>query len=262
MLCLLTNSEPPDEAELWLHNLESGVYNFPLEFVKCNLRVVRLCAKAQEHFISNTGTELWVLELLQLVKEAILVDQQYQECASSATGNWSCKSLRTYPNILSDTNSSREPGEYNPSSILIYHDIWVAWVWNNSRGHRIHLHEVLLEASRLLDSNPYAKKLSIDSNITRDESSKTISDVMSDICSSIPFCLGDINSAGQTVKAGKRKPLGGYLLLVPLHIVRVSAELGMEAWVLQKLEYISDVMGIRTAGLLAAKPKREPWKLS
>lgn len=251
MICLLNGTDPAPEIESWIDDL--GVNDVALQVAKCNIKTVRLCAKAKKLFASNEGSRVWALELLQDVKDAILIDMQYEDWVEATTGVWSYRQVRTAP------RASMEG--YEPDFSCIYHDRWVAWAWNNSRMCRIHLHQVLLHCITLLEAHS-AGEASVDYTSTRQQSASTISSTMADICSSIPFCLGDIDSNGQPIPPGKRMAIGGYLVMLPLFMVSVSAEPDMEAWARQKLEYISNVLGIRRAGDIAKKPRKAPWDLN
>lgn len=264
MLCLMSHTQPAEEMEEWLNALELRTPNTrnQVQFTRLNLKVIRLCVRAHELFTTNDRTAHWVLDLLQVLKEAILIDLEYQDHSETVTGAWRYSEVRTSLRPL-PSNIATESFDLG-SSLYIYHDIWIAMMWNIYRGCRIHLHEVILHCIDLLDSFPPAQALSIDSRTTRTQSRIIIEDMISDICSSVPFCLGDISSSGQPVMAGKRMPLCGYLLMAPLYIVNASSNPGSsrEAWVEEKLEYISRVMGIHRASLFATRTKRPAWDLT
>jgi hypothetical protein len=234
-----------------------------LELAKCNLPAARLCAEAQVLFDSNTRNEWWILGLLRVVKEAILIDLQYQDWRNSASGLWKYRLLRTASNPASCIWNNMSPTKTQTALLYIYHDIWVATVWNWYRSCRMHLHEVLLHCMTLLHSHPPARAQSIDPKETLEQSHSIISDMLSEICASVPFCIGDIDSAGKPAKIERRMPLYGYLLVWPLFVASASAESGstQDLWIREKLEYVSNVMGIRKARLLATRIKKEPWNL-
>ena len=88
--------------------------------------------------------------------------------------------------------------------------------------------------------------------------------MVSDICASVPFMLGDIDSGGWPKPEEKRVALGGYLLIWPLQVARWSVDQGSEeeTWIIEKLNFIAQKMGIRSARSLALKARTEPWRLT
>jgi hypothetical protein len=280
MWCLVTHTMPADEAERWLDSAGKLGNDFRApDLAKCNLQTARICAQAQCLFDNEIQDDMWILGLLRVVKNALVIDLQYQNWEDSATGSWCYKELHMSLSTASDT-SSHFSGSEGQKALHIYHDIWVAWIWNNFRSFRIHLHEVLLHCISLLDcectqalatalltihtAHPSAQKLAIDTLTTRNESSEVISTMISDICSSVPFCIGDIDSTGKPLMPTKSLPLGGYLLMLPLYIVSSSSDPGgvVDTWVHERLQYISKVMGIHRAARLASRVMKEPWLLS
>ena len=230
---------------------------------KLNLRVARICADAQVLFDSPVRDEMWMLGLMRVVKESIILDLDYESWSQSTYETWPYHKIR-----MCSSRSNASDDESSPTALgappHVYHDIWAALVWNQSRSCRIHLHEVLLHCLDLLHSHPDASNLSIDPQATRDQSKSTISDLVSDICDSVPFCIGDIDGNGKSRDAAKKIPLAGYLLLWPLYVASISVDYGSprHLWIREKLGYISRVMGIHKAQLLAMRPKKEPWDLS
>lgn len=143
-----------------------------------------------------------------------------------------------------------------------YHDICVAFDWNTFRTARLRHHEVLLHCITLIRAHPSNQSLCLDPEITRKESMSVIADMVVDVCSSISFCLGEIDSNGEP-NTKIATPIHGYLAMWPLYIALVSAEDGSEtkAWLRAKLEYISDSMGIQLARRLARRERVDPWDI-
>jgi hypothetical protein len=113
------------------------------------------------------------------------------------------------------------------------------------------------------DLSSKLKSLYLDENLlTRFEC--IIEDMISGVCATAPFMLGDIDLAGKLVLEGKRMPLAGYMLLWPLFVARASSNKGseMEAWINRRFEFIDSEMGIRYGRLIANKIKKESWDLS
>lgn len=263
MRCLATHTEPPKEADIWLQTYLKD--DAGLHLARCNLRLARLCAEAQQLFDETASrNEKWILGLLHVVKEAIIIDIEYQNWTNSTSDPWRYKILRAVLQPSSDRRTDTRSPASPTTSTYIYHDIWVAHVWNNYRSSRIHLHEVLLHCIALLQEPKNGEMLSIDPEVTRVESEFIIAEALHDICASVPFCMGEIDSIGNVNGSSCRMPLCGYLLIWPLFVANASAKSGSaeDEWIREKLEYISDVMGIGRARELANRARKEPWDLT
>lgn len=247
-----------EEADNWLDTfpkIDPG-----LRLARTNLRTARLCYDAQILFDSITQDKEWIVGMLQVVKEAILIDLDYQEWIESLPAPWRHRSFRacTTPSIKC-TSSETVP---NPVPQHVYQDVYVAFASNNYRAARIHLHEILLRCSTLIESHPLGDSFVAEQ--TRAQSKTTIAEMISEVCASTAFCLGDINSTGELAPAGNcRRPLGGYLMLWGLWVAYVSASEGSEGrnWLRGKLEYVSNVMGIRASESLIERRRENPWDL-
>lgn len=263
---LTSHCEPPEDAERWLTILGRTDNNLQAEeLAKTNLHNARLCARAQALFNKEDAerSEDWPLEMLRVVKEAILVDLQYQQWSDYGPGSYQHKVLYVPANLDQRTPDMGSGPVISPS--YIYQDLWIAFIWNNYRACRIHLHEVLLHCMDLYTSYSSAQSPGIDPAVTQEQSREVIKDLLSGICASIPYCLGDIDEAGEPIdKEERRKPLTGWLMMWPLYVARSSCEQGSAVDILiqEKLEYIGDRLGICRAKSFAYKPRREPWNLS
>jgi hypothetical protein len=119
---------------------------------------------------------------------------------------------------------------------------WVAFAWNNYRGCRIHLHEVLPHCTSLLRPVSSSQPVSLDLDVIDAQSRALIPGLISDICASVLFCLGDIDSTGEPAATDGRMRLAGYVLLCPLHRARASVQEGSEGdiWLTERLEYCDE----------------------
>ncbi len=154
--------------------------------------------------------------------------------------------------------------------VQVHHDVYTAYIWTSCRSKRAHLHEVSLNCLSLLGCYPGAKDLS--SKLNSLELAKNlltrfrciIADIVSGICATVPFMLGDIDLAGGFVLEGKRMPFAEFILLWPLHVARASANKASEkeAWIRRRFEFIDSKMGIRYMRLMPDKIKKEPWNLT
>lgn len=123
--------------------------------------------------------------------------------------------------------------------VQVHHDLYTAFIWASCRSKRAHLHEVSLHCLSLIGCHSGAEDLSTKLNsLYLDENLLTrfgyiIEDMISSICATAPFMLGDIDLAKKLALEGKRMPLAGYMLLWPLLVARASSNKGSEteAWI-------------------------------
>ncbi|KAH6665817.1 hypothetical protein B0J14DRAFT_212458 [Halenospora varia] len=251
MKCISSNIRPPDEAEKWLELVDGK--DLPRQSVlsTINLRTARLCAEAQDIFDMEQQDEIWLIALLNIVKDGIEIDRRYQTWSETPEGFWLYQVVRS-------------PSPNNPAGPHhhVYHDTTVGFIWNNFRSVRIHLHEILLHCCTLIESHPSRQPILSGFEETRIESSIVIQDMITDICASIPFCLGLIDAEGRGT-TDRPQSVEGYRCMYPLYLAMVSAEEGgeIQTWIRNKLEWISAAMGVRLAMILARRPKRDPWNI-
>jgi len=256
--CIAEHIKPTEEANLWLETIPRD--DPGLNLSKCNLRTARLCLEAQVLFDNDSEDEWWILKMFGVVKEAVLIDLQYQQWADSLPTPWRprifCKSGKT--------SADRANAEVTSIGIpqYVYEDVYVAWASNNCRAARIHLHEVLLYCVSLIERHPSTGASSYIEE-TRIQSRMIISVMISDICASTDFCLGDINSVGDPAPTEYRMPLRGYLMIWPLWRAYVSALKGSDCklWLGSKLEFISNHMGVIAARAVMDRNSADPWDM-
>lgn len=251
MKCISSNIRPPDEAEKWLELVDGK--DLPRQSVlsAINLRTARLCAEAQDLFEMEQQDEIWLIALLNIVKDGIEIDRRYQTWSETPKGFWLYQVVRS-------------PSPNNPAGPHhhVYHDTTVGFIWNNFRSVRIHLHEILLHCCTLIESHPSRQPILSGFEETQIESTIVIQDMITDICASIPFCLGLIDAEGRGT-TDRPQSVEGYRCMYPLYLAMVSAEEGgeIQTWIRNKLEWISAAMGVRLAMILARRPKRDPWNI-
>jgi hypothetical protein len=239
---------------------KSGRPNPASTFRKCSWPVAHFCASAQLLFDSTVQDEQWLLSLLRLVKEGIAIEKKCEAwsdstCAFSESSGWRYKTCRP--------RSAAEDQKY-PFTSPLYHDTYVAFVWNNFRATRLRLHKVLLRCITLILSHLIAQSLPLhlELEITRKESRAVVAEMVFDVCCSPDFCVGQIDSRGE-VRRERPMPHWGYQAFWPLYVAMVSAETGSESerWLRGELEFIRGEMGIECAGMLTRREKRELWDI-
>lgn len=259
MKCITWHEKPLEGANSW--GADSARNGLPQELGHLHFRTAEMCAEAQVLFDNTVHGQEWEVGLVNIIKGINVIDQGYQTCIIKHSLSETWRHQSHFP----------PPGLIVPAGQMVhtYHDLWTAFIWNGCRSKRAHLQEVLLHCLCLLNCHPEAenlhmtlRRLSLDSDsFTR--SKRIIEDMVSDICATVPFMLGSIDSKGKHTPDARGIPLGGYLSIWPLHVARASTEEGSEreAWIRERLAFIDSKMGIRMGRIVAMRVKREPWDL-
>lgn len=258
MKCLTKHVKPLQEARVWIQ--DTGIEGPPQEIAGLNFETTQICAEAQLLFDSTRHDEQWKVCMLKTIKDAVAVDLQYQ----SWIDDYTCSKVWGYQVYdLSPTEALPADGR-----VRVYYDVWTARIWNSCCSKRAHLLEVLLHCLHLLschsqstDQSTMLNRLDLDKDLLTHKA--IIKDMVSAICATVPFLLGDINATGKFALKEKRGHLAGYTLMWPLYVARMSAKIGSETevWIEGRLQFIDSQMGIRFASRLANKIKTKPWNL-
>lgn len=138
----------------------------------------------------------------------------------------------------------------------VYSSIWIAAIWNNYRSARILVNELILDQlNHLYQNNPESSILWDDNCFYENQiltSNSTLLQLCHDICASVPYFLGyNPDNGGRADQLPKS--VNGNLLLWPLYTAGVTGMVSdmMRCWVSGRLQWITDVMGIRQAAPLA-----------
>lgn len=152
-----------------------------------------------------------------------------------------------------------------------YHNVYFAGIWNHYRCIRILINEIILtQLQHLRDST--AKPYIIGQDVRFSEtqifnSNATLLQLCHDLCASVPYFL---NFNPDYVSESSRempKAVHGNLLLWPLYTAGCTKMVSdvMRTWVGGRLQWISDVLGIRQAAPLAFtvlnKQDSVTWKI-
>lgn len=148
-----------------------------------------------------------------------------------------------------------------------YTTIWVAMCWNNYRCLRIRINELILD-----QLNHLAEEQSLPAMLNNDPGYHTrltntahevVVQCSNDICSSVPYILGyDPDHQGPPKVP---RAFNGNLLLWPLYNAGLTERIPgyQRRWVIERLRFIADVMGVRQASplvhSLSAKVDVGPW---
>ncbi|OCK83194.1 hypothetical protein K432DRAFT_192747 [Lepidopterella palustris CBS 459.81] len=207
-------------------------------------RVARLCASAMQ-VLRNPDSPPQAEDLDNMICDASILDGELVRWKENAPAEWVYYSVR-----VNSSQRRRFPQAF-PSwleDFQIYPDVRMALVWNFYRCVRIFLHHaVLCCLSRLAFSSD------ISSAPPSNERSfqpyeETLNAMADEVCASIPFSLGQLES-GINPNYSHPKPIGGYLLMWPLHTVKTRGQLSEEKtnFVNGVLKFIRDGLGINHA---------------
>lgn len=138
----------------------------------------------------------------------------------------------------------------------VYGSVWIAAIWNNYRSARILVNELILDQlTYLYQTSPESSILWTDHCFYENQiltSNSTLLQLCHDICASVPYFLG-YNPENKGFMEQPPKSVNGNLLLWPLYTAGVTGMVSdvMRCWVAGRLQWITDVMGIRQAAPLA-----------
>ena len=260
MKCIMWHEKPLEDANAWVARF--GKKRVPVLLMQLNCRTAQWCAEAQILFDTGSHNKEWERALLDVVKDANLIDREYQNIID----HYSSSEFTRHRTFFAPPGLSLPAGQM----VRTYYDIWAGYIWTGARAKRVHLHEVLLHCFDILDSH-HSEAESLSSRLerlnlrdeSRVQSKLIIEEMVSDICAAVPFMLGDVDAKGKHVLGVRRMPLGGYVMMWPLNVARASVEQGSEReiWMVDRLDFINAKMGIRLAGMAAKRRKKVPWDL-
>ncbi|KAL8765194.1 MAG: hypothetical protein Q9209_007655 [Squamulea sp. 1 TL-2023] len=141
----------------------------------------------------------------------------------------------------------------------IYHDIWVASIWNSYRGTMLMIQYLTLQTLGMLNPPPLSPiAYKIVSAINK------VQELADDICGSVPFNLGTKTFGGPGDRSEVRYPddgihkpssdyrksaagLGGWFIMEPLKVASKAICLreGQQDWILKQIERIQRIYTIK-----------------
>lgn len=249
MGCLLRRVSPPDESLSWLKQ----VGNVPwAQKSKILVRVIQFTVLVETGLQSFEGSFADQLNLQQLIEEGDQIDQELQRWTQTLPISWNYEKIPKF-----DGPWSMESGA--PREIHIYRGIMASAEWNNYRAIRMHLLERLLELSNAAEQC----QMIITATPTW---IATLLEIAENICASVPFALGKVDMNGRFKNASAGMALGGYSLILALRMTVTCLLIPKKCrqWVIRKLKYISETMGIAqaeriaTVGCLCPQIERSP----
>ena len=188
-----------------------------------------------------------------IIENGVEIDTQLNDWASA------CSLLYNYSIVKVKERSASVFANY----YHVYKNIWVAHTWNLYRSIRILLNEMMLEQLIHLSQSPLERcnQDSIGEHITSpyEEQMMVCRSLLVqlpwDICASVPYYLGYHHQPqfSELEESSGPRAAGGNVLLWPLYVAACTDVVSdaMRMWVVERLEKIAEVMGIRQAKVLA-----------
>jgi len=208
------------------------------------MKLARILAKVTELYsavpcVSNEPLHRsgWEIRALDLEQEM----HRWIDDAPEMLHYWSI--FPSYPSVNTDPSTSH----LYPKSMFIFKNIQVATGWNVFWCGRIYLLRSMLEYR-----NGLTAQGSQDSVLpSESEIYQSLQDTVDNICATVPFLLGEVDSHGALSTESRRRALGGYYLVWSLHVTGSVRCLPFtqEAWIADRLMHIGHVFGIKQAFL-------------
>ena len=248
MSALSKSRRLPDESPEWLSHLEQDPST---HLAMCIYKISRIRAAAPELLVGDLTQQSTQQRLVQLLHQGISMDVELQSWSDGLSGSYRYKEL-------SIAEAPRQQTSHllpmQPTNVHVYHDIWVASLWNHYRFARIRLLETLVDCESRLDFPETLEMRLQESSISLRNWNETSVKMVDDICASVPFLMGDVDVQGNLSRGSGGIALGGYYLLWPLHVASSTRIVGADqkAWIKGRLRHLGTVMGINQAHLLAA----------
>ncbi|KAL8723977.1 MAG: hypothetical protein Q9166_008198 [cf. Caloplaca sp. 2 TL-2023] len=194
-------------------------------------------------------------QLMSILDFAGEVEAQVSTWPDLVPDDWQWKTSHSFDNLAS---RERNLFVWN-HRVDIYHDIWVASIWNSYRGTMLMIQYVTLQTLGMLNPPPLsAPAYRIVAAINR------VRDLADDICGSVPFNLGTKTFGGPSDRVevqypddGVNRPssdyrksaagLGGWFIIEPLKIAAKAICLrdGQQDWILKQIERIQRIYTIK-----------------
>lgn len=194
-------------------------------------------------------------QLTSILDYATKVEAQLATWPDSVSEDWWWKPSHTFDNLPSH---ERKLFAYN-RRVDIYHDIWVASIWNSYRSAVLMIQYTVLQTLGMQNPPPLSREATrIVTAINK------VQELVDDICGTVPFNLGTKTFGGPTDRKevkypddGVNKPsqdyrksasgLGGWFLIEPLKTAAFAISLreGQQEWILRQIERIQRIYTIK-----------------
>jgi len=234
---------------------------------RLSLMASELRAEVTNIMVTLSRTPENIELILALMRRAQSVDREIAEWMRALPENWRSRTLCWQPMLPPDADYAK--AEVFPGRVDVYHDFWMASVWNNARTARLILMSLTVRCAAWACSP-------VDYRTTPEYAgaARIAIDMITDILASVPYHLGWHVKRKQVLEGQTEtgfacgeddgmKGLAGYFLTWPLACTMIQDYLtdNQRRWVQGRLRYIGDELGVRYAHILAQLQVRIPSML-
>jgi hypothetical protein len=199
---LILGRQPPPHEEHWFMNTRGCV---PYRRVMSNISSVCRIKAAAKELLASTGyppfddssasLSAHRAALTKLVAKIQLTNSNHWLWAEGASSAWSYSAVDA-------SRLSIKRRSHPDEAVHIYHNFWTANLWNWTRTSSIFLQYYLIECLRKLSSISSERLPNHDA--IEANAKITIKSIIRDMCASIPFLMGDIDSQGNVIETPHR----------------------------------------------------------
>ena len=194
-----------------------------------------LVPPVSEPGLQHSGWDLLALDLQQEM-------QRWSDASPEPFRYWSLPPCESLP--FSDLDAT----SIYPKGIFVFKSVQTATVWNVFWCGQIVLLQTMLEyryglSAEEYDRSPLPSRYGI---------YQSLQDAVDNVCATVPFLLGEIDSKGALNTQSQGKAIGGYNQVWSLHVAGSVNCLSpaREAWISDRLLHIGNVFGIKQALVL------------
>ncbi|KAF7860565.1 uncharacterized protein EAF02_010799 [Botrytis sinoallii] len=199
--------------------------------------------------------------VLNLMRKAEAIEQSYSEWAESMPAQCNYKPIGWIDAIPEEKYAE---SKYFPGKIDKYHEVWVAHIWNLSRGSRLLNNSTIVRCAAWLCS-PQDYRTTVEYEKAMIAGKEMIRDVIA----SVPNCLGEIPTAMDIKipsehsfacgdeRDAHAKGLSGLFILWPLFSVATSdfVSKSQRIWVLGRMKYAAEELGVSQGSTVYSEQK-------
>jgi len=243
--------------EWWF--VDGVVNDFGMFVTTLSLRVAELRAEINDSLASFPRTPEYFVKVGALTRRAQALEQEYQEAVENLPEHWLPHTVAWVDQV---PGGDITKAEVCPGRVDMFSDIWVAWTWNNVRIARLYISGAILRCAAWIC-------FPMDYRTTPEyaTASKLCVDLVCDIIASVPYHLGWRVGQSGALRSGdfegfsfsdgnfsNPKALGGFFCMYPLLGIMCTDYItdSQRAWARGRLLFISDVIGLNHAKVLAS----------
>ncbi|KAJ5748232.1 uncharacterized protein N7511_009928 [Penicillium nucicola] len=214
------------------------------------IRLNDLCAALKDGTLTQPS---------EIIRRTLSLDADLMSLLLTAPPAWSYTTVKV-PLIDGEPITNVVWGD----SYHVYRNLAVSSMWNNARSARILMHEMILEAVKVLEETSPANSALRHSQMLANQSRDIARNLVDEICCSVPFHMGmGVDSSTDGTVSGydssnvppsfEISGAGGVTLMWPLLIAANCglASLEIRQWITKCLDKIGHSMGINQALAMA-----------